>query len=374
MRLLFHVKNLNYLGGIERSIITRCNMLVARGHEVYILCNVPYDRKAFTVEQIDSRIKVVDYFDLMHISVPDLSSKWKWLVGKVKFLHAISRFIAQVRPDVMVSRHDISLREFFLVPHHGAKYVAEWSTTIDREEVPYKYNRRFWFKWMSWNVDKYLFLVKHDLKLFPGPKNKAVVIPTAVNPSSVCSPLTSKVVVSTGRLAPIKNFAALITSWSQVAPQHPDWQLHIYGEGPERNRLQQLIDELGLGQQVFLKGKTNDVPSALLNASIYAQTTKGEGFSNSILEAIAHGLPIVVTSTHCTEELMTDCEVGFLHPQGDVSGIAKSINYLIENEEARRRMGVNAHKRSYDYAYEKIVDQHEALYHRLTTPGSNDDD
>ena len=368
MRFVFHIKSPNILGGIERSVITRCNYLVNHGHEAYILCKDFFDPEDFTIVPIDSRVKVVDYTALMHLpEKPYFEYSLKWLLGKFKYFYTMDRFINRIKPDFIIRRQDVFLFEFFFLPHHGAKFIAEWSTTIDPEEIPYEYNHSLWLKWMSWHVDRYVFLTSYDPQIFPGPKNKAVVIPTAVDLPEECSPLTSKVVVSTGRLAPIKNYPVLIAAWSQVALRHPDWQLHIYGDGEQHDELELLnqIKELGLEGKVILKGKTDDIHSVLLGASIFALASKGEGFSNSILEAIAHGLPIVVTEMHCTHDLMEGFEIGYKVPQDDISQLAASINSLIEDESLRRQMGANDRRRSLDYSCENVFSQHLALYRKL---------
>jgi len=369
MRFVFHLKTPNILGGIERSVITRSNYLVNHGHEVYILCKDFYDPEDFTVVPIDPRVKVVDYIGLMHHERPDFEYSLRWLLGKFKYFYTMSRFINRIKPDFIIRRQDVFLREFFFLPHHGAKFIAEWSTTIDPEEIQYEYNHNLWLKWMSWHVDRYVFLTKYDPQVFPGPKKKAVVIPTAVDLPEECSPLTSKIVVSTGRLAPIKNYPALVAAWSQVASRHPDWQLHIYGDGEQEDEIELLeqIKELGLEGKVILKGKTDDVHSVLLGASIFSLASKGEGFSNSILEAIAHGLPIVVTDMHCTQDLMDGFEIGYKVPQDDISQLAAGINSLIEDEPLRRQMGANARRRSLDYSCEHVFSQHMALYRELVS-------
>ena len=365
MRFVFYVTSPNVMGGIERSVITRCNYLVDHGHEAYILCNRYFDSEGFTIVPIDPRVHVVDYIDLMHHEKPSFDNKLNWLMVKCKHLYAMDRFIKRVKPDFIITRHDTYLREFFFMPHHGAKFIAEWSTTIDTQESPFEYNHNMWLNRMSWNVDKYVFLTNYDQQIFPGPKNKAVVIPTAVELSAECSPLTSKVVVSTGRLHPVKNYPALIAAWGQVATRHPDWQLHIYGEGEQYDELLKQIEGLGLEGKVILKGITDDVHSVLLGASIFTLASRCEGFSNSILEAIAHGLPIVVTDLHCTQDLMDGYEIGFRVPQDDISQLADGINHLIENESLRRQMGANAHRRSLDYSCDRVFSQHLALYRQL---------
>ena len=365
MRFVFHLVSPNTLGGIERSVITRCNYLVNHGHEVYILCKDYYDPEGFTVVPIDPRVNVVDYIDLMHNEKPRFEISLKWLVVKFKHLYVMDRFINRIKPDFIITRQYKLLRHFFCLPHHGAKFIAEWSSTIDIEEIPDKYNHNLWLKWMSWHVDKYVFLTSYDPQIFPGPRKKAVVIPTAVDLPEECSPLTSKIVVSTGRLHPVKNYPVLIAAWSHVASRHPDWQLYIYGEGEQQYELLKQIKELGLEGKVILKGKTDDVHSALLGASVFALASKGEGFSNSILEAIAHGLPIVVTEMHCTHDLMEGFEIGYKVPQDDISQLADGINSLIENEPLRRQMGANARRRSLDYSCEQVFAQHLALYHQL---------
>ena len=197
---------------------------------------------------------------------------------------------------------------------------------------------------------------------------KVAVIP---NPVEVrhghISSLEKKRIIAVGRLVLLKNFASLVKAFSLVAMRHPDWQLDIFGDGPEKSRLQTLITSLGLDDKVRLRGNTNRVIEEMVDSSMLAMTSKFEGFGVVLIEAMSVGLPVVSYAYPCgPKDIITDGEDGFLVNPGKEEEMAEKICYLIEDESMRQRMGINGLKKASRFALDKVIWQWMELFQELS--------
>jgi glycosyltransferase involved in cell wall biosynthesis len=186
------------------------------------------------------------------------------------------------------------------------------------------------------------------------------------------SPLAGKLVLGAGRLRRQKAFALLITAFAQVAPDHPGWNLLIAGEGPRRPVLEALVRDLGLEGRVSLPGRIRHLGAEMERASIFALSSRFEGFPMVLLEAFAKGLPVV--SFDCPtgpRELIDHERDGLLVPNGDVPGLARAIAQLMDDEDARRRYGDAALQKASRYRLDRVGARWEALVGELLARGGS---
>jgi glycosyltransferase involved in cell wall biosynthesis len=203
--------------------------------------------------------------------------------------------------------------------------------------------------------------------LLAGARTRVERIPNPLPPGNVpVSDQAAKLVVAAGRLNTQKGFDLLIAAFAIVARSHQDWRLRIYGSGPERDRLQAQIDALGLGGHVTLMGRTQRMGDAMAEASIFALSSRFEGFGMVIVEAMSHGLPVV--SFDCPNgpgDIIGDGGSGILVPPEDVEALAVAIAELIEQPERRRRYAEGALRRARDFDVAAVAPRLDGLISSL---------
>jgi glycosyltransferase involved in cell wall biosynthesis len=178
--------------------------------------------------------------------------------------------------------------------------------------------------------------------------------------------LSSPVAIAAGRLARQKGFDQLVAAFRQVADRHPDWQLRIFGRGPERRALKRQIVAQGLRGRVHLMGPTQQIGLEMSRASFYVMSSRFEGFGMVLPEAMSIGLPVV--SFDCPRgpsDILSDGENGFLVRNGDIDGLAAAMLTLVEDEGLRQRMGQRARETSEVYAIDSIGSMWQALFEDL---------
>ncbi|BCL30198.1 glycosyltransferase [Streptomyces aurantiacus] len=215
------------------------------------------------------------------------------------------------------------------------------------------------------DVDRMLALTREDADLWIGQgMNNASYLP---NPlpfmPEVPSPRTAKVVVSIGRLHHQKGIDMLLDSWAEVAPRHPDWHLRIYGSGEEEEILQKQCTALGLDGSVDWMGPTNDVPGALRGGSVFAQSSRGEGFPLALMEAMVTAVPCAAFDcAPGVREIVHDGEDGLLATLGNTGELARRLDRLMSDKELRDSMGERARINIQRYTPETIVRRWEDLF------------
>lgn len=151
-----------------------------------------------------------------------------------------------------------------------------------------------------------------------------------------------KRIVSVARLMPQKNHDVLIKAFAKFHKTHKDYSLTIYGRGPLAEKLNQLSKSLGVHEFVSIPGASKTVLQDILDAEMMCLVSSREGMSNAMIEAMCLGLPCVCTKVSGAIDLIKDKENGLLVDIGDVSGLAESMNYLADNPNQARQIGVKA--------------------------------
>lgn len=152
-------------------------------------------------------------------------------------------------------------------------------------------------------------------------------------------PQGGPLVAVVANLWPVKDHRTLLAAADQVRRRIPDVRFALVGDGPEREPLRRRIKELGLGNTVHLLGTRYDVPAILARATAFCLSSRAEGLSNAIMEAMAAGLPVVATDAGGNPELVQEGATGFVVPVGDARAMARRLIQLLSDDALARQMG-----------------------------------
>lgn len=165
-------------------------------------------------------------------------------------------------------------------------------------------------------------------------------------------------ILTVSRLIPRKGIDYLIRALPDVILRFPGVRLIIAGEGNMDDDLKALAAELGLENNISFEGRVDhdDLPVLYSSADIFILPSFWEGMSNTVLEAMASGLPLVVTDTGGTAELVKDN--GIIIPKGDSEAISEALIKLIESRDLQAKMGQESRRRALQLSWANVALQY----------------
>ena len=198
--------------------------------------------------------------------------------------------------------------------------------------------------------------------------NKIVVLPNPI--SAELSQLRGsnikreKLILSVGRLDKNKDHEILIKAFSSIHPK--DWRVIIIGDGNKKKQLTKLIEDLNLSNKIKIISKVKDIHEYYNKSSIFAFTSKTEGFPNALLEAMHFGLPSI--SSNCDfgpSDLIENGINGFLIPVSDQEELINKLTLLIEDKNLRNKFSENAKETTKKYTSENVIIFWESMINRI---------
>ncbi len=172
-----------------------------------------------------------------------------------------------------------------------------------------------------------------------------------------------------GNLTPVKDHATMLRAVRFCRDAGVDLRLIIAGEGALRDELEHQATDLGIGASVRFAGPCGDVPALLGAMDLYVCSSRSEGMSNAILEAMAVGLPIVATAVGDNARLIDNGKAGELVAPADAQALGGAMVRLARCESRRAALGSAARARAAEqYPFARCVQRHLDLYHSLIGP------
>ena len=178
--------------------------------------------------------------------------------------------------------------------------------------------------------------------------------------------LENKVVVAAGRMGPQKGFDRLLPVWAKIAPDHPDWELRIWGGGNGIGKLRRQAQELGIADSARVMGFTNKLHEEFADSSLYVMSSRKEGFPMVLLEAMGVGLPVV--SYDCPtgpRDIIREGVDGHVVPDGDADALAAAMAGLMDDPDRRKAFGAAAVEGAARYDLATIAGRWEQLLGEL---------
>jgi glycosyltransferase involved in cell wall biosynthesis len=180
-------------------------------------------------------------------------------------------------------------------------------------------------------------------------------------------PANRLVVISIGRLTRAKGYPHLLSALALTPPEERPLAL-IIGDGPDKAELASKVAALNLGNDVLLLGYRQDVPALLAAADLFVLPSLWEGLPLALIEAMASGLPVLVTSVGENVNVVEDGKSGLLIRPGDVRSLADALRVLLRDGARREEMGKTARERfERQFSIQSFIRAHETLYKDLVT-------
>ncbi len=184
-----------------------------------------------------------------------------------------------------------------------------------------------------------------------------------------------KIVIGTvGRMEAVKDQITLVHAFVHLVQEHPRGReclrLILIGDGALREPARSILEAAGLAQIAWLPGEREDVPDLLRAMDVFVLPSLAEGISNTILEAMASGLPVVATDVGGNRELVDQDATGLLVPRDDPAALADAIRVYVDDPDFRHLHGATARKRSEDeFSLDTMVQRYQDIYDELLNTG-----
>lgn len=330
-------------GGSERVVALLANEYAARGYQVTILLFAGNQ----TVYPLDQRIKV--YI----AGKPSGGNPWV----QIKRLINMRQFYKNNRGCYIFSfcvRGSIySVLTAAGIPHR---------LLVSERNDPNRISEKRLRNWSYRKAEKIVFQTEEMKNCFPEDiRKKSVVIP---NPVSADMPepfkgKRKKRVVSVARLQPQKNHKLLLNAFAEFQKRFSEYELHIFGIGELEDELKKQAKELQIDNKVIFRGFSSNVQQEIRDSAMFVQSSDYEGISNSMIEALAIGVPVIATDCPVGGARMyiEDGISGILTAVGDEKALAEAMIKIADDPEFAQKLSDNSVKIRERYSLAQIADR-----------------
>lgn len=372
--LIAHVVHHFYVGGMENGMVNLINQIPAERYRHAVIC--------------------LDGFSDFHKRIHASRRVQFYALGKragrdVAWYGRLWKLLRELKPDIVHTRNLSALEGQFVAAaagFHHRIHGEHGRDVFDLHGKNYKYN--LLRKAAKPLVGHYIAVSKdlaewlrHTVGVAPARISQIYngVDVTRFHPGSTCrtgfgpagfADETAFVIGSVGRMAEVKNFPIMVRAFLRLLELAPharkEARLVIIGDGVTRSTCQTLLHQANAEQYAWLPGERSDIPQLMRDMDLFVLPSLGEGISNTILEAMASGLPIVATNVGGNPELVVDGENGSLIPAADEEKLAQTLLYYYQNREMGLHQGQMSRKMAESrFSIPAMADRYIAAYDKL---------
>jgi len=366
---VLHVVNRLDLGGTESGIMKVIAGL--RNQEfTHAVCTTRGHSEAFAKQHVFSG----PLFDAAGVT-----SKARFLVPR------FVRVMRQYRPHIVHSRNWGAIEAVFAARLAGVPVAIHSEHGYELDMLAGLPWRRRLLRRFAYAAADAVFTVSSDLRVYHArqagvsPARIEVLVngvdterfaprPEAKSASraGLGLPQSTFVIGAVGRLVPIKGQSLLLEAAGILVQRGLDVSVALAGDGPELERLRSVAVSTGLSSRVFFLGASNAIPDFLNALDVFVLPSISEGLSNTLLEAMSSGLPVVASRVGGNVELIENGVSGLLFGVGDVAGLAEQLSHLLANPQLRCALGGSARTRIMAcYRLDSMIEGYRSLYRRL---------
>lgn len=328
MRVVFFIGEFSE-GGAERVISILANNMIENGFDIEILKYY----NSINLYTLNPKVKITSIEE--HTNTKNVVKNLSWLKKHFK-----------ENADIIVS---------FLAPFNILSLLTNGRIPIivaDRNDPRFVPNNKL-IRIVRDNLYKkanaIVVQTKHNKEYFnKSIQNKTEIIPNPIdikdNKGLALKTKKENLIVNVARLMPQKNQSMLIDAFSEIHKDYPDYKLTIYGEGLYRNELEKKINSLDLEEYISLPGNEKDILNKIAKAKVFVSSSNYEGMSNSLIEAMCIGLPVITTKVSGTEDLIENNKNGIIINVDDKKALVKELKELLEDDNKQYLLGNEATK------------------------------
>lgn len=350
-------------GGAENMVLSLASGLVAAGIDAQVFT----ERPGWMTERAKARGLSVSS-DAQATGID-----WRWIVR-------LARRMRRERVDLFHS-HEFNMNilggaaaKLACIPHVATIHGRHWVADSPRRVWAYRAMRRLGVPIVAVSEDLRTYLaegfgldpqtlevIHNGIPMPPdridaGAKHKEAQ--TAAR-RQLGLPDAGALLACIGNLYPVKHHACLV----RALPSLPETHVAIAGRGEEENNLTGLASDLGVGDRLHLLGLLDDVVPLLCAADVFVHPSLSEGLPLAVLEAMAHGLPIVASRVGGIPEAIEAGVSGALVPPDDADALAETIAQILESPERSRALAQQARARAIaEFSVDTMVDRYQRLY------------
>ena len=361
---------LPHVGGAERQLQQLAPRLRELGYELHILTR--HEKGLARFELIDG------------IPVHRLPAAGPKAIAAVTFtLSAVWKLI-RLQPDILHAHEILTPASIAILAKRFLKrpVLVKLLRGGGRGDIYKLKRRRFWksdMQRLARDVDVFLVIsheIDEELSALGVPPEKRVFLPNGVDTvrcrpvsedrkmilrESLSLPMLEKIVLYAGRLVPEKRVDHLLKIWPQVCSKFLTAHLLVLGDGPELRRLKEMhVDG------VQFTGQVEDAVPYLQAADLFVLPSSTEGLSNSLLEAMSCGLPVLATTVGGAPDVIRHGKSGWLIPPDNTEALQNGLVTLLNDGALRLELGSHARERIHsDYSLESVAGRLAKLYESL---------
>ena len=326
MKICFLLDDYSATGGIQTVVPIVANELT-KYHEVYVL-SMYQEHSDNNVNLYKKEIKPTALIE----------GRKKYIRQAFKVVSKLEKDIEKNNTDVLIACSEMLTPYAYLATKRNKASIVCWCHTNARQSKFVDLFKVFASKKSN------LIVVLNDKNKAFFEKNlharcKTVLVPNPNDPKLMINDYkydtNCKKIISVGRISREKYYEKLVEVASLVCKKHSDWQWDIYGDGPERNKIDSLIKENKLNSFVYLKGNVSDIYDRYHLYSLLVMTSKTECYPMVLLEGMANKLPLISFKVPGAKAIIEDDVNGYLIECFDALKMANKICELIEDKEKR---------------------------------------